>query len=285
MLVADSAYPLTTYPATWNGQPIVGWGFYLGGNTPHVWTAGEVAELKRHYRFLLPIYTCSNPADRDPQIDGHEAVTALQALGVPRGPLLVQLDYETAVDSAYEAEFGAVLAAAGYVLELYGSASTVAQNLRPDGGYDEAAWTGRDAPPADTADQFADVGLYDLNDFRPTAPLWDVTATPTNPAAPAAIEEDEMPQQIERTALHPDEYAYGVPAGRTQVVFFADGYNDAPARLRVVLWGGENPDVHDGVEVGGTAKKHVPIPLPAGTTAVTVRREDGSDFPVGVSFS
>lgn len=284
MLIADSAYPLTTYPPTWNGVPIEGWGFYLGGNTPHVWTSQEVAALALRYRYLLPIYTCSNPAGRDPAADARQFVDELRALGVPRG-VLVQLDYETAIDSAYEIEFAAALRAAGYVVELYGSASTVAQNLRPDGGYDAAAWTGRDTPPADTAEQFVDVGAYDLNDFRPTAPLWDVTAQ-TIPAAPvAAIEEDDdMPQQIERTALHPDEYAYGVKAGWTEVSFNADGYTEAPAQLRVVVWHGNDCVVHDGIQVGGTAQKSYGVPIPAGSTGVTVRREDGSDFPVGVMF-
>lgn len=282
MLIADSAYPPKTYPPSWNGQPIVGWGFYIGGNTPHVWTAAEVAELKSRYRYLLPIYTCSNPANRDAVVDAHAAVTALQSFGL-RG-CLVQLDYETAVDSAYESEFGAVLAAAGYVLELYGSATSVAKNLRPDGGYDEASWTGRDTPPTDTADQFVDVGAYDLNDFRPSAPLWDTTA-PTPAAPAAAIEEETDMQQIDPTTVHPGEYAFGVPSGRTRVAFAADGYGEAPAKLRVVVWVLNECDVHDGVEVGGTAPKSVEIPLPTGCTAVTVRREDASEFPVSVCIS
>jgi hypothetical protein len=73
MLIADSAYPQASYPASWNGQPIVGWGFYIGGNTPHRWSAAEVAVLKAHYRYLLPIYTCSNPGSRNAAADAAAA--------------------------------------------------------------------------------------------------------------------------------------------------------------------------------------------------------------------
>lgn len=201
MLIADSAYPLSTYPTSWNGQAIGGYGFYIGGNTPHTWSAAEVAALKTHYRYLLPIYTCSNPASRNAATDAAAAIGALRALAVP-GSVLVQLDYETAVDSAYEQAFGALLAAAGYILELYGSAATVAKNVRPAGGYDEASWTGKDTAPADTGVQFVDVGSYDLNDFRASAPLWDTRPpAPTPPTVrPATTQEDDMTQAIDGQA-------------------------------------------------------------------------------------
>lgn len=178
MLIGDSAYPPSTYPTTWKTQSIVGWGFYIGGNTPHVWTVAEVAELKKHYRYLLPIYTRSDPQSASPSADALAAIKQLQLLGVPEGTL-VQLDYETAVDSSYEQAFGTTLATAGYILELYGSKSTVVQNAVPAGGYDEADWTGTDTPPVSTADQFANFPTYDLNDFRSDAKLWD-----TRPVAP-----------------------------------------------------------------------------------------------------
>lgn len=186
MLVGDSAGPLTAYPTSWSGKPIVGWGFYLGGDTPHPWTDAEVAELKRHYRYLLPIYTRSDPqGTAEAAADAAAALARMRGLGQPRGTL-VQLDYETAVAAAYEQNFDAAVVAAGYRTELYGSATTVVRNPRPSGGYDEADWTGADGAPGSTAVQFADEGGFDLNDFADDAPLWD-TRPPAAPPEPQEV--------------------------------------------------------------------------------------------------
>jgi len=180
LIIGDSAYALSEYPTEWNGLPIVGWGFYIGGNTPHVWTAAEVALLKAapHIRYLIPIFTRSVPGDAaQGQSDAAWALEAMQQLGQPKGTI-VQLDYESAVDAAYEVAFDATVRADGYLMELYGSASTVVKNPEPSGGYDEAAWTGRDYAPTSTGDQFTDTGPFDLNDFRTDAPLWDLHPAP-----------------------------------------------------------------------------------------------------------
>ena len=282
IILGDSAYPLATYPTTWNGLAVGGWGFYIGGNTPHTWSAAEVAALKTHYRYLLPIYTCSNPGSRNAAADAADAIAHLRALDIPVGTE-VQLDYETAVDSAYEQAFDKALRVAGYSLILYGSASTVVKNARPSAGYNEAGWTGKAYAPADAADQFVDTGAFDLNEFATDASLWDTRPPAPIQAAPAAATEEDDMQQIEPTRDHPGEYAYGVTAGKTKVAFVADGYALAPAKLRVATWVGNNPQVHEGVTLGGTASEHyATVALPPGCNAVTVRREDSSAFPVGV---
>lgn len=189
MLLGDSAYPLTSYPTAWGGQPVVGWGFYIGGDTPHIWSDEEIAALP--YRFWLPIYTRSDPAGRNGLEDAQGPIAWLRAHHAPSGSL-IQLDYETAVNSRYELDFDAAMRAAGYRMELYGSAATVVSNAVPSGGYDEAAWTGSDYTPASTADQFVDVGSFDLNDFRPTAPLWDTRPAPAPQPVPAPQEETDM---------------------------------------------------------------------------------------------
>jgi hypothetical protein len=198
IIVGDSAYPLTTYPTSWDGVAVGGYGFYIGGNTPHTWSEAEIATLKRRYRYLLPIYTCSNPGSRDVASDAADAIACLRELGVPAGVAL-QLDYETAVGSAYEQAFDTALRGAGYKLLLYGSAATVTKNARPSDGYNEAAWTGHAYAPSDTADQFVDTGTFDLNEFGSATSLWDTRpATTTTPAAGAAAsEEEEMSTQAE----------------------------------------------------------------------------------------
>lgn len=180
--IGDSAYPLAAggYPSS-----VVGWGFYIGGDTPHVWSDAEVAALP--YRYRLPIYTRSDPSGTaQAQSDAGAAVAWARAHGQPAGTL-IQLDFESAVDASYVEAFDAVVTAAGFRTLLYGSQSTVLQNPRPSGGYNVADWDGVDDDPSWTAKQYEDTGSYDLNDFSPTAPLWDTQA-----AVAAPPEEDEM---------------------------------------------------------------------------------------------
>lgn len=186
MLVVDCAYPLTDYPKSFQGQPVVGGSYYTGGNTPHVWTAQEVAELKTVYQFILPIYVCSDPASRNATNDANDFVGDLKAFGAPKG-IGVMLDYETAVEDAYETVFTDVLAKAGYTVILYGSGDTVVKNTRPAGGYDEAIWTGKiPVTLPSTAVQFEDAGFYDVNSFSATAPLWNTKTNLPNGANPVA---------------------------------------------------------------------------------------------------
>jgi hypothetical protein len=194
MLIGDSAYPLALYPTEWNGEPIVGWGFYIGGNTPHVWTVDEVAVLKKTYQYLLPIFTKSDPQSANSITDTSAAIKQLLLLDAPE-EILVQWDLESAVDSVYTGVVNTVMHAAGYEVELYGSSSTVMQNAIPYGGYDTADWTSKDYAPTSTGDQFIDVGTYDLNDFKSSAPLWNMkpvlVSTPTV-SVPATDEDENM---------------------------------------------------------------------------------------------
>jgi hypothetical protein len=180
--IGDSAYPLAAggYPSS-----VVGWGFYIGGDTPHVWSDAEIAALP--YRYRLPIYTRSDPSgSAQAQSDANAAVAWARAHSQPAGTL-IQLDFETAVEAAYVDAFDAVVTAAGFKTLLYGSQSAVLQNPQPSGGYNVANWDGVDDDPSWTAKQYENTASYDLNDFSPTAPLWDTQA-----AVAAPPEEDEM---------------------------------------------------------------------------------------------
>lgn len=99
------------------------------------------------------------------------------------------------------------------------------------------------------------------------------------PPPPSTTSEDDDMQQIEPVSVHPGEYVYPV-VSKKAFRLAADGYG-AEATLRVVVWAGHNASVHDGVVV---AHDFVDIPLdPATTSAVTVKREDSNEFPVGVA--
>ena len=129
--------------------------------------------------------------------------------------------------------------------------------------------------------QYASNNKYDTSSCAAYLPGIDPKPTPS---ASTFIEEDDMAQQIEPLSLHPTEYAYDAPKGAAYIKFGVDGYN-AQAKLRVVLWNGvgNQPSVDNGVLIGAS-ERYKPIPLPPGTTHVTVRREDTGNFPVSVGF-
>lgn len=173
----DAAFP-GNYPAA------DGFCFYIGGDTPHVWTASEVAALKAKYRFLLPIYVRSNPPGPGAGSDVAAAVAKLTVLGVPQGAL-VAWDLETAADAAYIGAVYGALAAAGYVLIVYGSQNDVFGNRNPDGLYWGAQWT--DVPhlaPGDQVTQFVSFAAYDESLAVSRLPFWDTRPAPAPPPSP-----------------------------------------------------------------------------------------------------
>jgi hypothetical protein len=198
-IIGDSAWPPSSYPASFQGQPIEGWCVYIGGDTPHVWTASEVVRLKAQpwCRYIVPVFTRSNPQGASAGADTDIAIAWAKAYGQPSGTLTMW-DAETAVDSPYYSEVDSLLRSGDGDLEIiYGSKSTVVQNRRPSGGYDEASWTGGDYVPADTADQFGNWNAYDLNDFQTNAKLWDLRApVPPKPPAPALAPQTSLPAPI-----------------------------------------------------------------------------------------
>jgi hypothetical protein len=111
---------------------------YIGGNTPHVWTADEWADQPAPYR--LPIFTASNRADDDAmaRIDADLIRHELSALRVPPG-CVVCVDIETRVYTRYLTELNALVRP--WHLLVYGSLSTVRQNPQTSAGRWAADWT------------------------------------------------------------------------------------------------------------------------------------------------
>jgi hypothetical protein len=98
---------------------------YIGGDTPHVWTAAEWARFSKLHK--LPIFTRSNPGQANGVNDGFAALRQLYNIGAPRG-IAVAIDLEEAVNAAYVNAFAAVMHYAGNYTWCYGSASTVFRN-------------------------------------------------------------------------------------------------------------------------------------------------------------
>ena len=136
----DAAYPPSSpYPGC---QAVAG---YIGGNTPHVWTAAEWQRFGHLRQF--PIWT--GYAEANPTHHGKQAVAAMQALGWAAGRpnrRAVIVDEETEVNAAWIDAFAAVVWAAGYQTFIYGSLATVLDNP-PKEGYLVADWNDVPAVP------------------------------------------------------------------------------------------------------------------------------------------
>lgn len=118
--------------------------FYLGGWTPHVWTATQIKAQTVGLMLPIWVYDPSRAGSANGTSDGNSAVAALKAAGVPAGVRVV-VDMEAVVDQPYVTAFRNVIAAAGYWTTVYGSASTLfgnyAQAQGPGGGWWVADWT------------------------------------------------------------------------------------------------------------------------------------------------
>src|SRR5579859_4457021 len=132
-LMQDSSVP--TYGLLPGYRAVAG---YIGGDTPHVWTAEEWGRFGRAPK--LPIFVRSTPGDRAAgEADGLAALGQLYALRVPRG-VAVAYDKETDISPRQVAGFRSVLEWAGFNVWLYGSAPGVFE--MPALNYWPAEWTG-----------------------------------------------------------------------------------------------------------------------------------------------
>lgn len=171
----DAAYPPSNPPST----DVVA--FYIGGDTPHPWTADEIDQQSARYR--LPIFVRSNPSSSAAAPDANETISWLRANKAPQG-CAVALDLETAVHPTYVTTYDHLVHAAGWVVLAYGSIGTVFANPRTSGGYWVANPTGSPhMAPGAVATQWAfDTQLghpWDLSDVADSVPLWDTHAGPT----------------------------------------------------------------------------------------------------------
>jgi hypothetical protein len=135
-------------------------------------------------------------------------------------------------------------------------------------------------PSGAIAVQYYDYGGYDASRVADYWPGLDPV-----PSAGGSVLSEEDFVQIEPLSVHPGEYAFAFAPDKTELVLVADGYSSPGASLRVVVWAGNNANVHDAIVLGGTSGTHTyGIPLGAGATGVTIRREDAQGYPIGVAF-
>lgn len=155
--------------------------FYIGGNTPHVWTQQQIEMQTARYRHPVWVYDPARPGTDNGIIDGHKAVAQLQALKVPTG-VAVSLDMETHEDAAYVDGARSVIASTGYWTSVYGSLDFIRANPRWGGGYWVADWI---TPPPSQAQlpsgtwacqyqQATSEIPWDISAVFDTSHLWDV---------------------------------------------------------------------------------------------------------------
>jgi len=159
--------------------------FYIGGDTPHVWSKAEIDAQPARYR--LPIFVRSNPPGPGANADTAAALAQLKAIGAPPGTL-VAWDMETAADAAYISEVYQDLRASGYKLIVYGTQSDVMANRNPDGLYFGADWTDVEhLHSGDVMTQYANFAAYDKSVAESGLPFWD-----THSSAPTVWQETMM---------------------------------------------------------------------------------------------
>jgi hypothetical protein len=177
----DASTPPATYPTGYDGIA-----FYIGGDTPHVWTVAELHACP--YRYRLPIFVRSDPTALGitAAADVANAVAALKVYGAPTGTL-VAWDSETSIDPQYIQAAYAALLAAGYTMIDYGSQFYVFGNKNPDGYYWGADWTNVPHLTAgDVMTQYDSFAGWDesLSGNSPVLPFWDTRPVPAPVVSP-----------------------------------------------------------------------------------------------------
>lgn len=213
----DSAFPLPNPPHGFDGCA-----FYIGGDTPHVWTTEQINA--QPVRFRLPIYVRSDPTLASAFSDADDAIMALHRIGAPVRTLIA-LDTEVAADPAYVTRFYNTIRQAGYVLIDYGSVSAVFANDIPDGYYWAAHWTSiRHMEPRSQMTQWAALGAYDESTALPILPFWDVLIPPKPPVAAPVIPGTIKPVQVSVTLPEVHEGMAGEVVRTVQVLCGLRGY-------------------------------------------------------------
>lgn len=183
--MADQSAPTVPGPPT----PVQA--FYIGGDTPHVWTDAEIAAIKA--RFGLPIWVNTNPA-ADAGAHAADIVKWLHAHHYPRG-VAVALDTESGIMPEYVGHVDQVVTAAGYELIEYESKGPVSHNPKTSGGRWVADWTGiPHMYQGSVATQYADSAMagvpWDESVIDESVKLFELHPPVTHPIPWAAIQAD-----------------------------------------------------------------------------------------------
>lgn len=115
-------------------------GFYIGGNTPHIWTKLQVDAQPSPLRLPIWVYGHASGASAG-TLEASAVLDLMPVYGVPKN-MKVAVDMETMVDVDYINAFEHVLSRHGYGTAVYGSKDTITGNPLTNGGRWVADWTG-----------------------------------------------------------------------------------------------------------------------------------------------
>jgi hypothetical protein len=267
-------------PGSIKSGPYDGVCYYLGGDTPHVWTKPELDARPERYR--LGIWVRSDPIGvAQAMTDAVHCLAQLAFMGQPKGTL-VCIDMETAEDPTYVAAFSANILSGGYKLIAYGTQDDVFGNDNPDGLYFGAAWTGvSHIASGDQMTQYVSFTGYDVDLAEATLPLWDMKPTVLKPIQPVYTEDSMI--VLDDLSQNGPAMCLPVPAGMAKILFYADqGYHNMTApELRL----GFAPGTFVEATVKPTWDSPVTADVPKDATRFTVARLDTGAVPITIDFA
>lgn len=248
LTMRDAAYP--RYPAPLTNAV----GYYIGGNTPHVWTNAEVKADPAQYH--LPIWVRSQPPF-NAQSDAMNMINWLRLHGAPPG-ISVVIDLETAVQPNYVQFLSATLAQANYPLITYGSEAFIFRNGRPTGGIWVASYLTPPYPhlvPGSVATQYRPGGPWDYSIILDSVKLWNVKENPM----------PNLTGRVVTIAVKPDQSGYWLVAADGGIFSFGNVQPFKPA---------VNVDPHGNKQIVGA------VTTPSGN-GLLIAGADGGVFAYG----
>lgn len=163
--------------------------FYIGGDTPHIWTKDQITRPSNDYRLPIWVYDPIRSGATYGQRDGVKAATICLNLGMPKDKqLLICLDMETYIDESYTSAFHDAVVAAGYWYTVYESESIQnSRNVTGTVGPWSASWDGKPHIDAGAwATQYADSKMlnhpFDISAVSSFNHLWNIRNTEKPPA-------------------------------------------------------------------------------------------------------
>lgn len=227
----------STPPAEYGNLPV--YAFYLGGQTPHVWTVEEVRAIPA--RWGVPIWVNVNP-DGDAAADADAFASQLARYGWSRG-VSVSLDTEDTVQEHYIPVFDDGVKARGYTLLHYESKEVQGVNPPTSGGKWTALWDDDpDLPAGSAAHQYASADQagtpWDSSVFSTSIALHELNPI-VRPAAQMATLSTGIPmlQYGDRGyAVHVLQGILTAAMGITPEAALRDGELGPVTRSLVVQW-------------------------------------------------
>lgn len=167
--------------------------FYVGGNTPHIWTKEQIIRSSNEYRLPIWVYDPAQSSIDDGKRNAAEFADALKAIGVPKGSVAA-LDMETYVNGPYSQAFHEEIVDQGYLYVVYESEG-IAGNYVGDLGRWYALWD-NDKSLDSFAHQYANDGMlghpFDISVVASFDHFWNIKKT-SEPPAPVVREPIDPP--------------------------------------------------------------------------------------------